>query len=314
MLGHVASVVAIFAQLALCARKAPASNSRAVKAARVPAGFSNCIFYDDFCDSEGSLPDASRWAVDLGTQYDGGPAQWGTGEVETYTDDWQNVRITADCTLKMTPVRGDDGSWTSSRVETTAGWDFACAAGERLRVEAGIRLGDNPEARSLGIWPAFWALGSDYRGNYQNWPAVGEVDILESVNGLGRVWHAAHCGANPGGACDEPSGIARVTDPYERGAWHTVAWEVDRSGWGQESMSWYVDGDVQWTLWEEDVDDADAWHALVANSKMILLNVAVGGGFPDGVSGTTTPTYDTLDGDGASMEVDYVAVYLEGGW
>ncbi|KAG8422927.1 hypothetical protein J3459_009954 [Metarhizium acridum] len=158
MLGHVASVVAIFAQLALCARKAPASNSRAVKAARVPAGFSNCIFYDDFCDSEGSLPDASRWAVDLGTQYDGGPAQWGTGEVETYTDDWQNGRITADCTLKMTA-----GARRRRLVDLVARRDDGrlglCLRGRRAPPRRGrIRLGDNPEARSLGIWPAFWAL------------------------------------------------------------------------------------------------------------------------------------------------------------
>ncbi|KIE02152.1 glucan endo-1,3-beta-glucosidase A1-like protein, partial [Metarhizium majus ARSEF 297] len=313
MLGHAASVMAIFAQLALCAGQAP--HGRVAKTTHnTPAGFSNCIFYDDFTGDEDSLPDASRWTIDLGTRYDGGPAQWGTGEIETYTGDWQNIRITADGTLKITPVRGHGNSWTSSRIETTADWDFACARGERLRVEARIKLGDNPEGRSLGIWPAFWTLGSEYRGNYQNWPAVGEIDILESVNGLRKIWHVAHCGTNPGGVCNEPNGLGHVTDPFERGVWHTIAWEVDRSGDGEESMSWYVDEDLQWTLWEDDVRDAGAWHAMAANSKMILLNVAVGGGFPNGVSGITTPTYDTLDGDGASMEVDYVAVYLEGGW
>ncbi|KHN98053.1 glucan endo-1,3-beta-glucosidase A1-like protein [Metarhizium album ARSEF 1941] len=309
-----AAAAALFAAHGImpCAAKAPHAN--AVKTAQMPAGFSNRIFYDDFSGPEGSLPDASRWTIDQGTQYDGGPEHWGTREVESYTADWQNIHITADGTLKITPVRGDGDSWTSARIETTADWDFACACGERLRVEASIKLGDNAEDRSLGIWPAFWALGAAYRGNYQNWPALGEVDILETVNGLRKIWSVVHCGTSPGGVCNEPNGISHTTEPFERGVWHSMAWEIDRSGSGPESMTWYVDGRPQWTLWEQDVGDADAWHALAADPKMLLLNVAVGGGFPDGVSGLKTPTDETLGGDGASMEVDYVAVYSEGGW
>jgi beta-glucanase (GH16 family) len=34
---------------------------------------------------------------------------------------------------------------------------------------------------ALGYWPAFWALGSPYRGNYQNWPGIGEFDVMENV-------------------------------------------------------------------------------------------------------------------------------------
>ncbi|OAA47638.1 glucan endo-1,3-beta-glucosidase A1-like protein [Metarhizium rileyi] len=301
------AVFSVFAHLALCEARVLYAK---VEAASIPDGFSKYIFYDDFSQTAGSLPDPSRWTVDEGTQYKGGPIQWGTGEIQTYTKDRENIRITSSGTLKITPVRGADNTWTSARVETTAEWDFACARGSRLRVEARIRLGDNAEERSLGIWPAFWALGSEYRGNYQNWPGVGEVDILESVNGLGRIWNVVHCGTNPGGVCHEPAGIGHVVDSFSRGVWHTVAWEVDRRGSpGSELMSWHVDGEARWTLRKGDVGDDAAWTALTAGSKMVLLNVAVGGGFPDGVSGITTPTRDTLGGDGASMEVDYVAVY-----
>lgn len=307
MLRYVVALAAL-TQLGLCTPSA-----KEFKAANIPSGFSHCIFYDDFSTSDGHLPDSSKWALDLGTSYPGGPEHWGTGEIQTYTKDKQNIHITSRNTLKITPIRSDHNTWTSARLETTPDWDFACARGQRMRVEARIKLGDNPADKQLGIWPAFWALGSEYRDNYQNWPAVGEIDILETVNGERKIWHVVHCGTNPGGICDEPNGIGHVSEPFTRGEWHTIAWEVDRRKYaGQESMSWYIDGEKQWTLTEGDVKDDDAWCALAGNSKMVLLNVAVGGGFPNGVYGKETPTDDTLDGNGASMEVDYVAVYTKG--
>ena len=43
----------------------------------------------------------------------------------------------------------------------------------------------------------------------------------------------------------------------------------------------------------------------------ILLNVAMGGAFPNGVAGAGTPTGATVSG--RPMLVDYVAVYTRGG-
>ncbi|KND92500.1 Glucan endo-1,3-beta-glucosidase A1 [Tolypocladium ophioglossoides CBS 100239] len=292
-----------------CLRE-PRAAKREVLGLAVPSGFSHCLFYDDFSDQPtGSLPSSSRWTLDLGTSYPGGPEHWGTGEIQTYTSDFPNIAITAHNTLRITPVRAYDGSWTSSRIETTQDWDFACKRGHRVRVEARIKLGDDPEAEQLGIWPAFWALGSEYRGNYQNWPSVGEIDILETLNGKAKVWHVVHCGVAPGGPCNEISGISHASEGVQRGAWHTIAWEVDRRYGGEETMSWFVDGTRQWTLAESDVNDSDAWSALAGNEKLLLLNVAVGGSFPDAVAGLKTPTEETVGGEGASMEVDYVAVY-----
>src|SRR2546425_5487764 len=70
-----------------------AAGSAVTAHATVPPrpGF-NVVFKDDFKGASGSLPSSSKWLFDLGTGYPGGAANWGTGEVETMTNDPANVR------------------------------------------------------------------------------------------------------------------------------------------------------------------------------------------------------------------------------
>lgn len=301
-------------QLSLLAHCLSSSNSsrQRIKGYSIPDGFSKLLFYDGFRGgAAGSLPSTKKWVLDLGTAYPGGPEHWGTNEVQIYTSKPANIAITSRKTLHITPMRTLNDSWTSARIETTPDWDFACQRGQHLRVQARIKLGGDSKDKQMGIWPAFWALGSAFRGNFLNWPGVGEIDILESINGEPKVHHVAHCGNNPGGSCNEPSGISNVSDSIRRGQWHTYSWEVDRRtcGNGTESMSWSIDGFRQWTLEESDIGNASAWDTLVGGKKMLLLNVAVGGAFPDAIAGFKTPTDATIGGKGSGMEVDYVAIY-----
>lgn len=53
-----------------------------------------------------------------------------------------------------------------------------------MYIESRLKVGNASVALQQGIWPAFWSLGSAFRGNYSNWPGVGEWDLFESVNGL----------------------------------------------------------------------------------------------------------------------------------
>lgn len=76
------------------------------------------------------------------------------------------------------------------------------------------------------------ALGAAYRGNYQNWPSIGEFDIMENVNGINSVWGTLHCGTNPGGPCDETNGLsASLACPGSpcQGTYHTYSIQHDRS-------------------------------------------------------------------------------------
>lgn len=167
--------------------------------ADVPAdsnGFS-LVWSDDFTGAANTPPDSSNWQYDLGTGYSGGAASWGTGEVETNTDSTANCYQDGSGNLRIVPLKDGSGSWTSARIESMRD-DFQPPSGGILAVESKIQLPNVSGDAAAGYWPAFWMLGSPFRGNYHNWPAIGEFDIMESINGINTVYGTLHCGTSPG--------------------------------------------------------------------------------------------------------------------
>jgi beta-glucanase (GH16 family) len=166
---------------------------------------------------------------------------------------------------------------------------------------------------ALGYWPAFWALGSPFRGNYWNWPGIGEFDVMENVNGINSVWGVLHCGVAPGGACNEFNGLgANRPCPGAtcQAAFHTYRFEWDRSV-TPNAFRWYVD-DQQFHSINQNQVDATTWNNMTTHAGyFLLLNVAMGGAFPNGVAGFATPTAATVSG--RPMLVDHVAVWTRGG-
>ncbi|TLS29231.1 hypothetical protein PpBr36_00084 [Pyricularia pennisetigena] len=275
----------------------------------IPQGFSKIVFEDNFAKSTAATVDQAKWLVDLGTQYPGGAANWGTQEIQTYTNDPANLAV-KNGVLKITPIRKGD-AWTSARIETKAGSDVQCPVGGKLRIEASLKIPATDAATQLGIWPAFWMLGQGFRTDRNSWPKVGEIDILEVSNGVGTVFHTAHCGIINGGPCNEKTGLGG-SGQFPRGKFVKVAVTIDRSNKGdfkQEKLEWSVDGKVTHTLTGAEVKDADAWENLARTPKMILLNIAIGGEFPDAKAKIKTPTAQTVGGDPSSMEVQYVAAF-----
>lgn len=266
------------------------------------------LFLETFPGGAGTLPSSTNWLFDLGTSYPGGPSQWGNNEHETYTNSPSNIHITDNNTLAINP-RLNGGIWTSARIETQR-TDFVAVAGGKLYVEARIKLGGAPTAKQQGIWPAFWALGAGFRGNYSNWPEVSEWDILETVNG-GGMHSTLHCGTAPKGPCDEYNGIAALEQSFVRDMWHTVGLVIDRSmcqpggngTWLDETLNWYLDGRKILTVSGRDIADEGVWSAVAHDGHFLLLNVAVGGNWPG------APNSQTIDGPSVGMEVDYVGVW-----
>jgi beta-glucanase (GH16 family) len=265
------------------------------------------IWRADFDGAAGSLPPEEDWIIDTGTSYPGGPANWGTGEVQTYTADPANVQQNGNGQLQITALRDEAGVWTSSRIETQR-TDFAAPEGGLMRIEASLQLPNVTGEAGLGYWPAFWTLGADYRGNYQNWPGIGEFDIMENVNGGAETHGVLHCGVNPGGPCAETQGIGASLPCTDCGtAFHEYAIELDRTA-ETEVLRWYRDGEEFHSVSSADMDAA-TWAAATDHGHFILLNLAMGGAFPDGVAGQATPTAATVPG--GQYLVDYVSVSVQ---
>ncbi|MFC5816622.1 glycoside hydrolase family 16 protein [Nonomuraea harbinensis] len=286
------------------------ATSAAASVPATPSGWS-LVWADDFNGSSGSLPSSSNWIIDTGHGYPGGPGNWGTGEIQNYTSNPANLSLDGSGNLRITPLRGSNGEWTSGRIETRRS-DFKPADGRILRIEGRIQMPNVTGDAALGYWPAFWALGSPYRGNYWNWPAIGEFDIMENVNGLNTVWAVLHCGVNPGGPCNETQGIGgsrACPGSTCQSSFHTYRFEWDRSV-SPNQLRWYVDGQQFFSVSQSQLD-ATTWNNMTGHAGyFLLLNVAMGGAFPNGVAGFGTPTAATVSG--RPMLVDYVAVWQSG--
>jgi len=271
-------------------------------------------FRDDFNGS--GLPNSANWLLTLGTSYPGGPATFGTGEIETMTNNPNNVDV-RNGSLYITPQRDAAGAWTSARVESNRA-DFKPPAGGLMHVESRLQMPNVTGAEAKGYWPAFWMLGGPYRADRWSWPRIGEIDIMENVQGLNWTYNVLHCGTW-GGPCNEPEGInnGRPGNSGEpclvttcQGGFHTYGMEWDSSG-ATDQMRWYLDGVLTFTVNENQVP-AQTWTDLADHAGyFLILNVAMGGAFPNKLDGNGGPFPDTKPG--VPMVVDYVEVKYAGG-
>jgi beta-glucanase (GH16 family) len=253
----------------------------------------------DFSGPYQAAPPARAW------RYDTGHGVFGNGEIETMTTNPGNVYLDGHGNLDITAV-GTGSSWSSGRIETTR--LFAAPAGGELQVSASIRQPD--PAGALGYWPAFWMLG---RGV---WPEHGEIDILEDVNGLSEHSGTLHCG-NPVtrnadgslGPCHEYTGLSSGLQPCPgcQAAYHSYSVIIDRRVPGAEQVRWYLDGREYFSVSESAVGAAD-WTEAVDNKYAIILDIAMGGSYPDNQCRCSAPTAATTAGGTMSVRSLTVSV------
>ena len=278
--------------------KRPAARATTTKPAAV--GFTR-TFFDSFDGAAGTGLNKSRY------RYDTGPgSKFGTGEIETMTGSTKNVFHDGQghLVLKALHSGSDPGSgWTSGRFETESS-SFGAAKGGVVRMEASIQQPNVTRANGAGYWPAFWMLGNGLR-NGGTWPGIGEVDILEDINGRSSTFGTLHCGTNPGGPCGESTGIGSGEHACGgcQTSFHKYAVEIDRAS-SPERIRWYLDGDNYFTL-KQDRVDTKTWSNAVDHPFFIIFDLAVGGGFPAAFGGG--PDGRTVSG--GEMRIDYLAVY-----
>ena len=229
--------------------------------------YDNLIWSDEF-DVDGA-PDANKWNMEIGNNNG-----WGNNELQYYRAENATVeggflKITA----KKEPFNGYQ--YTSARMTTHNNLDFTYG---KVEVRAKLPSG-------AGTWPAIWLLGSNYTTT--EWPACGEIDIMEHVgNDQNTIHGTLHYPGNSGGNGNTSSVVVEgVSEEFHV---YSVYWSPD-------IIRFYVD-DNEYKTFANTESVPFNWDFFV------ILNVAMGGTF----GGSVDPNFVE-----STMEVDYVKVYQE---
>ncbi len=237
---------------------------------------------DEFNAANGSPVDSSKWVSETGGN------GWGNQELEYYTARPQNA-IQQDGNLVITVLAekytGADGvtrDYTSARLKTQG--KFSQKYG---RFEARIKI---PQGQ--GIWPAFWMLGDDI--DKIGWPKCGEIDIMENIGKEPGLVHGTIHGPGYNGANGIGSPFALPGDAHFADDFHIYAVE-----WSPKAIRFFVDDHLYATRFPADLPKGTKW--VYKHPFFLLLNVAVGGGWPGSPDATSVFPQ--------TMLVDYVRVY-----
>ena len=151
------------------------------------------------------------------------------------------------------------------------------------RIEARIKM-----PKGVGMWPAFWMLGTDIKSN--PWPACGEIDIVEAKGVSPKLSFGTVHG--PGYSGGDGIGELTTLKGFNYSTYNVYAIE-----WKPDLIKWLVNDKVFFTLNKADVG-AKEW--VFNKEYYLILNVAVGGLF----TGEIDP-----DLKSGSMSVDYIRAY-----
>jgi beta-glucanase (GH16 family) len=232
------------------------------------------VWADEF---DGTTLNTANWTHEIGTGSNG----WGNNELQYYREN--NTTVENGFLIITAKKENFSGSaYTSSRMVTKGKKDFQYG-----RVDIRARL---PQGQ--GIWPALWMLGSSFPG--VNWPACGEIDIMEMIGGNGRektVHGTLHWDNNGSHACtcDKPGYTLSSGTFADKFHVFTIIWDATE-------IKWYVD-DVLFNTINITPAGLSEFHAKF----FFIFNVAVGGNWPGNPNAATVFPQ--------RMMVDYIRVF-----
>ena len=219
----------------------------------------NLVWQDEF---NGDTLDSHNWKFDLGAN------GWGNAEMEEYTNRTDNVRVEkGNLIIEARQDANAKYGYSSARIKTQdlQAWQYG-------RVEARMKL-----PQSQGLWPAFWMLGNDI-GKTAVWPNSGEIDIMEMIGKQpNTIYNTAH-GPGYSGAKGLGSHIDLPQGSLQND-FHVYAVE-----WEATEIRWYIDDAQVFKVASTDVAP-NKW--VFDHPFFIILNVAVGGGWPGFPDSTT---------------------------
>jgi beta-glucanase (GH16 family) len=233
------------------------------------------LVMEDNFSTDGVLNDA-MWSYDIGNGVNG----WGNNELQYYTDRPENI-VVENGMLKITAIKESymGLNYTSAKIITKGKFEKKYG-----RFEARIKL---PWGK--GLWPAFWMLGSNIET--VSWPQCGEIDIMEYLgDNPTSVFGTLHGpGYSAGNAITKSYSL--LNNRFDND-FHIFGIE-----WGENYINFYVDDVLYNQITPEDV--TGEW--VFNESFYIILNMAVGGDYPDDPNSETVFPQEML--------VDYVRIY-----
>lgn len=249
--------------------------------------YTDLVWADEF-DVDGAI-DSNNWFHQ--TILPNG-VSWFNGELQHYTDRIDNSFVDQGF-LNIVAKRedftdqGQLKDYTSARLNSK----FAFTYG-RVDVRAKLPFGN-------GTWPAIWMLGKNIieTGGYWssqygtvNWPACGEIDIME--HGLGPVNWVSSALHSPCAGC------FGATSNFDYFILNDVANEfhVYSVNWSPDQITFLIDG-VGFYTYNPAVKNDATWPFY--QDQYLLLNIAMGG-----VAGSIDNDFTESD-----MVIDYVRVY-----
>jgi beta-glucanase (GH16 family) len=142
------------------------------------------------------------------------------------------------------------------------------------------------------MWPAFWMLGVD--GPQVDWPACGEIDIMESLGREPTIVHGTIHG--PG-----YSGGAGITAQYVLPGAPALAekFHLYAADWMPGRIDFSIDQHVYLTVTPKSLPAGTKW--VFDHPFFLILNLAVGGAWPGNPDASTVFPQDLV--------IDYVRVY-----
>jgi beta-glucanase (GH16 family) len=220
------------------------------------------VWSDEFDGPAGSQPDAAKWTYDLGA---GG---WGNQELETYTNNARNVFLDGDGHLVIRALEPKPGEYTSARLKTKGKREFKYG-----RFEARMKI-----PKGQGLWPAFWMLGGGIES--AGWPEGGEIDVMENIGKEPTVVHGTIHGPGYSGKDGISSQYSLPGNPPLANDFHVYAVE-----WSANSIRFLIDGHEYAAVTPASLPQGKRW--VYDHPFFLLLNVAVGGGWPGNPDATT---------------------------
>ena len=230
------------------------------------------VFFEDF--NQKSL-DRSKWNVEVTGHTNNDEQQaYIDSSLTVYLAKGKAAKGAKNGALVIRPVyqpgytskEGNKYDFLSGRLNTEKKMEFTYGtASVRMKMTGGA-----------GLWPAFWLLGEG------SWPGCGEIDIMETVGDSSWISNALH---GPGYFGNTPLAFrAFFKNGEDVNQWHIYS--VD---WSAERIIFKVDSKVTYTVTRAMAEHYGRW--AFDNPKFIILNFALGGGYPAAVNKIKTPYY-----------------------